>query len=337
MPYVENYTNILKEIGVDYEIINWDRFNIEERSELVYRDLKIGHQRGFLDYFRYSRFVINCLKKNKYDKIIVFGIQLVFFIKRFLINVYSNKFVIDIRDYNRIIKYFNIEKAIYNSAFTVISSFGFKEWLPRSNKYIVNHNSQVHYIEQLSDVCRNLTKKDSININYIGTIRDYNINIELIKSLQNNKKIKINFYGDGVINKDIENYVKTNKIENVGLNGRYNREQEPGLYLNTDLANVLIPNDSINSLTLLPNRLYNAVLYGKPMLAFERTYLSEIIKKFNLGLIVDTFANMEDTIKNYIDNFDFNAYEEGRKQFLETVINENSTFTKKIKEFVNKQ
>ena len=110
MPYVDNYTKILDEINVDYSVINWDRFKIEKDSEFTYRDSKIGYQRGFLDYFKYSRFVLNILEKNKYDKVVVFGIQLVFFLKRHLIREYSNKYIIDIRDHNRIIKYFSIEK-----------------------------------------------------------------------------------------------------------------------------------------------------------------------------------------------------------------------------------
>ena len=54
MPYVDNYTKIFDEINADYNVINWDRLKIEKDSEFTYRDSKTGHQRSFLDYFKYS-------------------------------------------------------------------------------------------------------------------------------------------------------------------------------------------------------------------------------------------------------------------------------------------
>ena len=335
MPYVSNYERILKENYVDYDIINWDRFSIEKESEFTYRDSKIGHQRSFLDYFKFSRFVLNILRMNRYDKVIVFGIQLVFFFKRYLIKEYSNKFIIDIRDYNRIIKYFNIGKLIDNSNFTVLSSPGYKDWLPKSNKYVINHNTQIERLDELRKVEREIKNKDIISISYIGSIRDYKINTNFIDSLKNKKHIALNFHGEGSINKDIENYVIDQIIDNVRLTGRYEKEEEAKLYKGSDFINVLIPNDSINSRTLLPNRLYNAAVYGKPIIAFKGTYLSEIIKKYNLGIVVGSFFNIEREIMEYINNFNFELYEKGRSSFFGTVIEENKEFSIRIKKFIS--
>ncbi len=334
MPYVGNYTKIFDEIDVDYSVINWDRFKIEKDSEFTYRDSKIGHQRSFLDYFKYSRFVLNILKKNNYDKVVVFGIQLVFFLKSYLYNEYSNKYIIDIRDYNRIIKYFNIEKTIEHSNFTVLSSPGYKEWLPKSNKYIINHNTKIESLDELIQVDDDIKNKDFININYIGSIRDYKINIDFINSLKNKKHIAMNFHGEGAINKDIENHATNQTIGNVKLTGRYEKEQESELYKNSDFINILIPNDSINSRTLLPNRLYNAAIYGKPMLAFEGTYLAEQIKKHKLGLVLDSFDSVEVKIENYLTKFDVAKYEQDRISFFEEVVRYNGKFTLNVERFI---
>lgn len=335
MPYVDNYTKILDEIDVDYSVINWDRFKIEKDSEFTYRDSKIGHQRSFLDYFKYSRFVLNILKKNNYDKVVVFGIQLVFFLKSRLVKEYRNKYIIDIRDHNRIIKYFNIEKTIEHSNFTVLSSPGYKEWLPESNKYVINHNTKVESLDELREVGSDIKNRDFININYIGSIRDYKINIDFINSLKNKKHIAMNFHGEGAINKDIENHVTNQTIGNVKLTGRYEKEQESEFYKISDFINILIPNDSINSRTLLPNRLYNAAIYGKPILAFDGTYLSEIVKKYNLGIVIESFDNIEREIIEYINNFNLDLYENGRRLFFESVIKENRSFFTNIINYIS--
>lgn len=335
MPYVDNYTKIFDEINLDYSVINWDRFKIEKDSEFTYRDSKIGHQRSFLDYFKYSRFVLNILKKNNYDKVVVFGIQLVFFLKSHLIREYSNKYIIDIRDHNRVIKYFNIEKAVNHSNFTVVSSLGYKEWLPNSNKYVINHNTIIESLGELREVKPfDLSSGNKISIGCIGALRDHKINIDFIESLRNSETVQLNYHGEGDINQDISKYLLSHGIENVNLTGRYDKEEEPELYKKNNIVNVLRYNDGINNKTALPNRLYNAVIYGKPMLAFEGTHLSEIIKDYNLGIVIESFDNIERELMEYIYNFKFEPYENGRSLFFESVIKENKEFFTKIEDFI---
>ena len=94
-------------------------------------------------------------------------------------------------------------------------------------------------------------------------------------------------------------------------------------------------NGGINNKTCLPNRLYNAAIYGKPMLAFEGTYLSGIIKEYNLGLIIEDFDNIEEELMEYVNNFKLEPYENGRNLFFETVIKENKKFFTNIREFMH--
>ena len=152
MPYVKNYEQILIEQNIDYDIINWDRFQIEEISENTYRDKKNGHQRGFFDYLKYKEFLITKLNSNHYDKIIVFGIQLSYFLKKVIKEKYKGKYIIDIRDHNKILNFFKLEELIDCSAITVLSSPGYTEWLPKSNKYEINHNTQISSIKEIKDI-----------------------------------------------------------------------------------------------------------------------------------------------------------------------------------------
>lgn len=335
MPYVSNYEKILKENKADYEIINWDRLKIEGESSLVYRDAKIGHQRGFFDYMKYTRFVLDKLKKNNYDKIVVFSIQLMFFLKEYLLKNYKKKFIFDIRDYNPIIKIFNIKKTIAHSAFTVLSSPGYKEWLPESHNYIINHNTSIDNIGQLRGVRPFVSDKNKkISVGCIGGLRDYGINIDFINSLKNNNFIKINYHGEGQINKDLYKYLIDQDITGVSMTGRYAKGEEESLYCNNDMINVLRYKDGINNKTALPNRLYNAVYYGKPMLAFEGTYLAEVVKKYSLGLTVNSFKNIEKEIREYTIGFDIVEYETKRQSFFSEVICQNKVFSEKLKDYV---
>lgn len=331
MPYVDNYKQVLDKHEVDYDIINWDRFHIETTNELTYRDAKIGHSRNLIDYYKFKRFISKKISEKKYEKIIVFGIQLAFFLQP-LLKDYKNKYILDIRDYNRVIRFFNIKIAINNSTFTVLSSPGFKKWLPNTEKYVLNHNTR---IEELKDIDANLgLDNNRINISYIGTIRDFNINLKLINSLKNNKNFNLYFHGDGIINGEIEDYIQKNKINNVYLTGRYKREEEANLYSRSHFINVLIPDTDINSKTLLPNRLYNAVIYGKPILTYEGTYLSELVFKTKLGLVLNTFDGIDKQIQNYLNEFNKEKFKKYRADYLKRVVQDNMFFKEKLLDFV---
>ncbi len=332
MPYVGNYETILKENNIDYDIINWDRFGIEEISEFTYRDNKIGHQRSFFDYYRYYKFIVNILANNNFDKILVFGLQIAYFLNRYLIKNYKNKYIIDIRDYNRILKIFNPKKVIESSKFTVISSPRYNQWLPKCDKYVIDHNTQIQGLEELESV-EILSNEEKINIAYIGAIRDYKVNIDFIDSLKNNKKVDIYFHGEGDINKNIQDYLNSNNICNVYITGRYKKEDEENLYYNNNLINVLRYDDGINNQTALPNRLYNAAVYGKPMLAYSGTYLAEIIKNYKLGLVLNSFKDIEGQIRKYLSEFEKEKYNHGRKVFFQNIIEEKDYFHRKLEMF----
>jgi len=334
MPYVGNYENILKKNKVEYDIINWDRFDIEDKiNPCKYRDKKIGHKRNYFDYCMFKKFIVKILDSTKYDKVIVFGIQLSFFLKGILRKKYNMNYIIDIRDHNRIINYFNFGKIIRDSSFTVISSSGYLDWLPKENNYVINYNTQISSLSELASP-HIILSKDKISIAYIGAIRDYKVNIDFITALNNDERINIKFHGEGDINKNIQDYLNFNLIKNVSLTGQYKKNEEALLYYNNDLINVLRYNDGINNKTALPNRLYNAAIYGKPMLAYAGTYLANQIEMYKLGIVVDSFDDIENKIYDYLYSFDTDIFIQNRNTFISRVITENIQFEEMLIKFI---
>ena len=333
MPYVKSYEQILIEQNIDYDIINWDRFQMEEIREGIYRDKKKGHQRNYLDYLKYKKFLMNRLNTVHYDKVIVFGIQLSYFIKKIIKNKYREKYIIDIRDHNKILNFFNFKELVDCSAFTVLSSPGYTEWLPKSNKYVINHNTQISSINELKEM--SAFNKDEICISNIGALNELQINISFINSLKNNPKFKLNYHGEGNINQDLKSYIKTNDISNVFVTGRYMKEDEKRLYESSDLINVLRTSDGINNKTALPNRLYNAILYGKPLLSFEGSYFAEVVSKYNLGIIISSFRDIDQKIIDYLKQNDFETFNAGRESFLTKAIGDNAIFMHMLRDFIS--
>lgn len=342
MPYADNYKNNLPEDS--YDIIVWDRYGETSEEELppnkyVYTDKKTDQlHRGFLDYYKFSRFVNNIIKKNNYDFLIILGLQMGFFCKKVLLNHFKDKYVLDIRDYNVIRKFHNFDKLVKYSYKTVLSSDQFVSWLPNYDKYIVNHNIDIKSIDEIEEP--DLKAFDFSNkyiIGGIGSTREIELDKKLLISLKNSNKYNVNYYGKSMDNEGLLDYISQNQIENAVVTGRYPKEEEDKIYKSVDIVNILVKNDTINKKTLLPNRLYKAAKFGKPILTFDGNHTASLVKKYGLGLAVDEFENLEEQMNSYLEKFDYQLYDNKRREFLEYVIRDNEEFIEALNSIFNRQ
>lgn len=334
MPYVSNYIDILNKCSnVTFVLINWDRFGIEPDSEYCFKDNKKSHSRSFFEYYKYSKFIKKILKSNCYDGVIVFGLQLAFFLSGVLANKYDSRYIVDIRDYNKIKLLSTFESVIKKSAFTVISSPGYKAWLPVCNKYIVNHNAILEDLENLSNVKEYMTS--NIKISCIGALKDFDINKELMKNLFEDRYYLI-YAGEGVINNELLEYINVNGINNVCISGRYKKCDEAGLYHEADFINMLMSQNSINNNTCLSNRLYNAAIFGRPLIALQGSLIANVIQEYNLGIVISSFSELKEKIEQFIVDYNCIKFDSARKKFLMDVINENVLFKNQLISFVSK-
>lgn len=91
----------------------------------------------------------------------------------------------------------------------------------------------------------------------------------------------------------------------------------------------------INNETCLSNRLYNASIFGIPLVSLSGSIISEVIQENNLGLVVSSLENLSQKIHAYIESFDKETFELGRRRFLSQVITDNSLFKEKITSFAS--
>jgi hypothetical protein len=336
MPYLNHYLIESKKSGNQYFTLYWDRLNEmkEDKNTIIYKDSKKQYRKNIFEYLKYSLFIKRKIKYLKPDKIIVFGLPLLYFLRFYLKRRFSKKYIIDIRDYHKIKKMFSCKAVIKKSYATVISSRGFESWLPKYN-YIVSHNSSLFDKFNFTDYYFSKNIDHRVNISYIGTIRDPEINIQLLLCTKDNEDITNIFHGFGPGVQIIQHFSNENNIRNVEFHGRYDNNQADKLYLESDIVNALIPNSSINSLTLLPNRLYNAALFCKPVLCLEGTYLSKIVKEFGLGIVIDNFESVGQKVKKFLKTIDIEKFERKRYEFILNVVNENTQYNECLTHFLS--
>lgn len=336
-PYVNIYTELLKEWNVEYDLIFWNRDKKDEDVGIAYNGIAAnGKFSKLLGYWNYGRFLIKIIKLNRYDRLIVFSPQIGIFLSKFLKKNYSQKYIFDYRDlsieqYGFLRKPF--ERLLDYSYANVISSPGFKKCLPKKD-YIISHNFIASEVEKAikQDVPQYTTNPTEILT--IGGIRDFDSNIQIISSLANLKGYKMKFVGRGPAKEQLESYAKSNDVKNITFEGYYEKADEPNYILKSSFLNIFYP-DIITHATALSNRFYNSLIYRRPMIVTKGQIQGDYVERYNVGIALENPSDLPNLISEWNKNVDFNTYQNNcialLKQFLSDYDNFKNCFRNFLK------
>lgn len=186
MSLISIYTKYFEEHGIEYDIIYMDKYDEEEEigAKNIYRFVNVIDRRWTKIYkvIKYSKFInyaTKVLKREKYDKIIVWNDVAILMFGIFLAKKYKNKYCLNCRDYNgenNPIIYYIFKKAIKNSYFTTISSGGFKTFLPMYD-YIDLYSYNYKLLQ--SSQPRNQLSTGRLRIGFVGNVRFFEENYKL--------------------------------------------------------------------------------------------------------------------------------------------------------------
>lgn len=337
-PYIQYYIKILKVNNIDFQIINWNKENISEEGCISYdksTDLSKPRLFRIFSVIKFNRFVIKQLKKNKYDKLIVFGLTTGALLYPYLMNNFKNNYYFDIRDYTNIYRFYSflIHSLIENSFTTAISSPGFLKWLPESKKYHISHNYS--FYEHCSFYNQNNVKTDKYIILTIGQLRDFETNKNVINVFENNESVSLKFVGFGNAYEPLLKYTLENNIKNVIFTGRYEKEEEIEYLRDSSLLNIIL-DDNLNSKTLMTNRIYLAISNGIPVMVNKNTTQGDYVEKYNLGIVSENMNLLDQDVASYFQSFDKKKFERGCKNFLVDIKTDQVEFEKDIEAFITR-
>ena len=337
-PYVKIYTKILDKNNCEYETISWNRDNTEPITETTFdlNIVSIKRVSKFTPFFKYLSFVKSTLRRKNYDKVIVFGPQLGILLYPLLKKKYKNNFIFDYRDLSveqlPMLK-FVFKKLLAISSLNVISSLGFKKFLPKNN-FIISHNFDANLLAQETiDSSVDVFGQESINVLTIGSIRDYDANLEVLKSLANKENIKLFFVGKGIVSDMLKEYAENNKIYNVFFHGFYEKYEEANFIKSATFINIYYPKIKSHS-SAMSNRFYNALIYKRPMIVTNKSIQGDYVEEYKLGLSLDNCNNLYEEIINYKKEFDFSTFDNSSNDLLTVFKNDYHFFYDRVKNFL---
>lgn len=309
-PYYTRYEQILKNSGIKYDLILWNREGLKENTYgnlIEYKLLDKTNNNSAIKvvkFLHYAHFIKKVIKKNNYDKIVFLGTYagIPAFLAGFLEKKYKGKYWIDLRDitYEKFGFFYKLEAwAIKNSYKTVISSKGYLPFLPKFDYgFIHNIDPTMEEIAQRF----NKTESDKIRVSYIGNLGYWNSCKEMIDVLANDDRFVMNFVGPNY--ERIQDYCESKRITNVTFHGRFKREETVNFYNNTDLIYNIYGNDIVNVRTALSNKLYYSIRFKLPILVSKDTYMEDVAKKYNIGFSFENKSNIADDLFDWYKKYE---------------------------------
>lgn len=340
-PYVHYYIELLNKNNVEYKIMMWDKAGVDEVDDMIFHFETSDFNRKKI-LLGHALFSIKCkeyIKKERIDHLIIFTIAPLFFLGYRYLRKFQGKLMLDIRDDSPFRRHFpdKLKKFGELAHTLVVSSPYYSEWFNKSS--ILCHNADFSIIKRYSGKYGKDQISSPIRIVYAGMMIEEDINIAIIEQLKNDKDFQFTFIGrDNEKKEKIKEYVSKDAIQNVGFKGEYRKEDIVDIYRQeADLVNIL-RQDTIINRNALPNKLYDAVVSGIPLVVFRHnTAIADYVGRYNLGIIVDGVEDIKRQLINGLQKFDSENYKSGRTEFLNLIQNDYYLFAERLKNFCQKK
>lgn len=277
MPYVRNFTNALSRLDVPYDLLYWDRRplgSISTPENIIrfhhpHRDGDRLH--GLFGYSRFGASVRQTLAQGNYTHFIALGAMVAMLAGA---SDQRKRRWVDIRDLG-----FEdtplvgnwLRRRLLAAAMASISSKAFESFLPQ-REYVLSHNTTVTEPNPLP-MPANRT------VAYVGSPHNVPDIVNLAKTVLRAEDWRFAVHGDSYDS----NALRVNMPKEVEFTGEYSPEQEREMYARTGVVVATYGADCQNTRTALPNKLYRAAIYGRPIVASTGTYLAEVVQEAGLG------------------------------------------------------
>ena len=340
-PYISRYIERLDKAEVDYKVFFWNRskFDLNLSDHYVYfdqvSDLNSGKVQKMFDFVRFRNWLIHELKSNKCDKVVALSTLTGVFLGSFLYQK-KGKYIFDIRDYSyeHIFPFYRIEKrVIENSAFTAISSAGFKAFLPQHD-YIIAHNFNRNDIVEGAKFAKTDGK---VNFVWNGVVRYFEFQKAYLDALKNDPRFEIVFHGDGPELDLYKEYCLNNGFENITFTGSYNNAEKASLLKNAQILNNCYgyTQGAGNKLKYaISNRFYDGMIYHIPQLVEPDGYKPEWANAAGIGVSFAPNDGFADKLFHYYKSIDAEKFDQACERELQRVIREDDKYISMIDDFI---
>lgn len=333
-PYIQTYLTILQDEKIDYEVVFWDKNNNETYKDPEFQQFRIIGGSAIAKVFGYLKFkrkVSRIIQREHISFIICLHPICNFLLFFILMKKFKNNYIFDVRDFSYekhlIVRLMEKQLTKY-STINVISSEGYKAFLPNA-KYLITHNiPKIESTKQLS-----ITSTTPIKLSYIGLIRFMEQNKKIIDFFRNDNRFQLQFIGTNA--NELRGYCMENKINNVTLIDTFPEKKTLYYFEQSDVILNLYGNHTPLLDYALSNKLYYAAILKKPILVCEDTYMERISHKYGFGFTLRMKNTKElDELYHYYMHLDKTKLQVNCNQFMDVVFEQQKEYIADIKKTI---
>ena len=301
---VEKEAAALAVAGYDVHIIAWDRDSeINEVYDYVDVDgikipiVRFGHKASFGDGLKNIRpflffqwHLYSYLKANPCDVIHACDYDTAYTARK-AYNRKKSKFIYDIFDFDRgrqdhflskIMRHIQKNIVLKSDATIICTEERINQFNGyRPHKYAVIHNSP--HLKPTTEDSHN--ESDRIRLAYVGILIDNRLLKEISEFVVENPKYELHIGGFGML----ENYFATlsNKYDNIIFYGKIPYKRTLEIEESCDILLAVYDPTVINHKYAAPNKFYEGLMLGKPLIMAKGTGMSNVLLENDIGVVVD--------------------------------------------------
>lgn len=353
-PYLSRYTDALRQAGVPFDLIWWERWETppatplpeaasgaQERYVFSRASRMDQHPLGKLgDFAAYARYVRRVIHERGYDRLIVLTTLSAMLLGDLLTGRYKKRFILDIRDYSyeRLAPYKALEGRIVDaSAMTCVSSDGFREFLPKGRPYVLADNFTDSDLAAAQGI--RFHKKapgEPIRLSYVGFIRYFQENRKILDRLVGDERFLISYHGTGADYDKLLAYQQEHGAHRLEVTGYYDfGRDKAALCRRADIINNFYPHTLEIQRLATTNKHYDSLIYHRPQLVSADTFSQKLVEEKGLGcaLRIDQ-EDFADRLYDYYQQLDEEAFNRSADLALEEVRRRDALYRERIADFV---
>lgn len=345
MTLISLYTDLMKQHGIEYDIIYMDKYGEDEAFECAHKFRyscvvkqnmpKIVKELKYMSFVPYAK---RKLRQGKYDFVIVWNDVAIFQFGAYLAKHFKGRYCLNVRDnmrYDDPRFAWRYKHCFADSAFNTISSKGYLDFLPKNAEYLPIHSLNLSALEGMQ-IHTGLRKEgEPIRIGFVGYVRFYERNKMLLDAFANDPRFELHYYGK---NADVlRAYAEEKGIRNTCFHDSFPVADTAKYLEKIDVMNNLYGNDTINVRKAISIKFFHALYARIPIFVCPDTYNAECAKEAGIGFeIGDDEINrfLPDRFYAWYHALDFSKMDTACGTFLQNALKDNHFFSETAEKFI---
>lgn len=309
----QKYVTFLEQKSITYYTLCWDRFRIkqETKKHLYYQQrAEYGKRTGnIFNLIRFNVYLLKWLirKRKQYkiihacdfDTILPAICMKFFFRKKVIYDIFD--WYIDSRNVTNpllkklltILEYVNIKSS---DAVIICEEERAKQIRFTPKRLWVLPNIP-YFSENVIETKRNANKQScTLNLSYVGVLGECRGLDKIVRYVKEHSNVYLNIAGFGVLEtllKDWEHY------PNIKFYGTVKYEEGLNIMADSDVICALYEKSNPNHLYAAPNKYYESLFLGKPLITTEGTLVGNKTQKGQTGYVIgETYKDLCEVLDN---------------------------------------